>query len=59
MGVLNKKAKQKTVPNLTELDDNELKYLITLIGKSDFKGVDLQIVYTITAKLQNQLKKSE
>ena len=57
MGVLNKKAKQKTVPNLTELDDNELKYLITLIGKSDFKGVDLQIVYTITAKLQNQLNK--
>ena len=57
MGVLNKKAKQKTVPNLTELDDNELKYLITLIGKSDFKGVDLQIVYTITAKLQNQLKR--
>ena len=57
MGVLNKKITKKSMPNLTELSNDELKYLITLIGKSDFKGVDLQIVYTITAKLQNQLKK--
>ena len=57
MGVLNKKTTKKSMPNLTELSNDELKYLITLIGKSDFKGIDLQIVYTITAKLQNQLKK--
>jgi hypothetical protein len=57
MGVLNKKTTKKSMPHLTELSNDELKYLITLIGKSDFKGVDLQIVYTITAKLQNQLKK--
>ena len=57
MGVLNKKIKKKSVQNLTELSNDELKYLITLIGKSDFKGIDLQIVYTITAKLQNQLNK--
>ena len=58
MGVLNKqtKKKQAQINELTQLSPDEVKYLITLIGKSEFKGVDLQIVYTITAKLQNQLK---
>ena len=59
MGLLdkqkNKQAKQDAV-KLRELTPDEIKYLITLIGKSEFKGVDLQIVYSITAKLQNQLK---
>ena len=60
MGLLdkqkNKQAKQAAA-KLSELTPDEIKYLITLIGKSEFKGVDLQIVYSITAKLQNQLKK--
>ena len=58
MGVLNKQAKKKQtqINELTQLSPDEIKYLITLIGKSEFKGVDLQIVYTIAAKLQNQLK---
>lgn len=60
MGLLdkqkNKQAKQAAA-KLRELTPDEIKYLITLIGKSEFKGVDLQIVYSITAKLQNQLKK--
>ena len=62
MGVLDKQKqkqaqKQTNQQQLTQLTDNELKYLIILIGKSDFKGADLQIIYSITAKLQNQLKK--
>ena len=62
MGVLDKqknkqKQAQQKVQQLTQLTDVELKYLISLIGKSDFKGIDLQLVYSITAKLQNQLKK--
>lgn len=62
MGVLDKqkqKQAQKLAQkqSLTQLTDIELKYLITLIGRSDFKGSDLQIIYSITAKLQNQLKK--
>ena len=62
MGVLDKqKAKQKQLQQqqneLTQLTPPELKYLISLIGKSDFKGMDLQVVYSITAKLQNQLNK--
>ena len=55
MGVLSKKNQKKTTQNLTKLNEDELKYLITLIGRSEFKGIDLQILYTITAKLQNQL----
>ena len=62
MGVLDKqknkqKLAQQKAQQLTQLTDVELKYLISLIGKSDFKGIDLQLVYSITAKLQNQLKK--
>tara|TARA_R110000744_G_scaffold353478_1_gene459835 strand:- start:204 stop:383 length:180 start_codon:yes stop_codon:yes gene_type:complete len=59
MGLLDKqKSKQKkdTSDQLMQLSSDEIKYLITLIGKSEFKGTDLQLVYTITAKLQNQLK---
>ena len=51
------KLAQQKAQQLTQLTDVELKYLISLIGKSDFKGIDLQLVYSITAKLQNQLKK--
>ena len=56
MGVLSKKNQKKTTQNLTKLNEDELKYLITLIGRSEFKGVDLQTLYSITAKLQNKLK---
>ena len=41
---------------LTKLTPDELTYLIQLIGRSEFQGKDLQILYSITAKLQNQLK---
>ena len=60
MGLLdkqNKKQSKQTTAQLMQLTSDELKYLITLIGNSEFKGVDLQVVYSITAKLQNQLKK--
>lgn len=63
MGILDKqnqrkKEKQsKQIKNtLTQLTNPELKYLLQLISKSDFKGADLQIIFSITAKLQNQLK---
>ena len=63
MGILDKQnqrkkeKKQQQIKNhLTSLTATELKYLLQLIGKSDFKGADLQIIFSITAKLQNQLK---
>jgi len=66
MGILDKqndkkrKVKEQQIrSNLINLNQNELKYLLQLISKSDFKGADLQTIFSITAKLQNQLKKSE
>jgi hypothetical protein len=64
MSIVNKiEQKKKTKAQLekqkqyTELTIDELKYLIQLIGRSEFQGKDLQVLYAITAKLQNQLKK--
>jgi len=42
-------------PN-TILELEESRYLLTLIAKSDFSGKDIQIVYNIALKLQNQIK---
>ena len=41
----------------TELTNDEIKFLINLIGKSEFIGRDVQILYSIVAKLQNKLTK--
>jgi len=51
------KAKLEKQKTYTELTKDELKYLIHLIGRSEFVGKDLQTLYSITAKLQNQLNK--
>jgi len=66
MGILDKQnekkkqQKQKINNNhLTNLTPTEVKYLLQLISKSEFKGADLQIIFSITAKLQNQLQKTE
>jgi hypothetical protein len=68
MGILDKqKTKNKHIKNkpssntnhLTNLTTSEVKYLLQLISKSEFKGADLQMIFTITAKLQNQITKSE
>ena len=46
--------------NLEEENQNleleEGRYLLALIAKSDFSGKDIQIVYNIALKLQNQIK---
>ena len=40
----------------TNLELEEARYLLSLIAKSDFSGKDIQIVYNIALKLQNQIK---
>ena len=61
MGLLDKLQKQKGKKQLEEdnvknqLIPEELGYLIALISRSDFKGKDIQTLYIIVAKLQNQL----
>ena len=49
------KNQENSVKIYTELTNEEIKYLINLIGKSEFIGKDLQILYSIVAKLQNKL----
>ena len=56
LGSSKNKKQQQIKSHLTSLTATELKYLLQLISKSDFKGADLQIIFSITAKLQNQLK---
>jgi len=63
MGILNslqenKKIKKDLVKqklSFIQLNEDELKYIISLIARSDFKGTDIQIMYNIIAKLQNQI----
>ena len=51
---------KKEIPKLEKESQNleleEARYLLTLIAKSDFNGKDIQIVYNVALKLQNQIK---
>ena len=49
--------RKKQLDFQSELTKEELKYLLNLIANSEFKGVDLQTIYSITAKVQNKLLK--
>ena len=52
-----KKEVQKPSPPLSNnLELEETRYLLALIAKSDFSGKDIQIVYNVALKLQNQIK---
>ena len=52
---LKQKDTKKQLDFQSELTKEELKYLLNLIANSEFKGVDLQTIYSITAKVQNKL----
>ena len=39
-------------PNISFLEIEEARYLLSLIAKSDFSGKDIQIVYNTALKLQ-------
>ena len=51
-----KKETQKFEEEKQNLELEEVRYLLTLIAKSDFNGKDIQIVYNVALKLQNQIK---
>ena len=40
----------------SKLDEKEISIILTLIKQSTFKGEDLETVYNMVVKLQNQLK---
>ena len=48
--------KKKALKTATDLSEDELRYLIKVIARTKFEGLEMQIIYNITAKLQNQLK---
>ena len=43
---------KKTPPS--QLSEAELKFLLTLINSSSFKGGDVELLYNLVLKLQNQ-----
>ena len=51
---------QKEIQEFKEENQNleleEARYLLSLIAKSDFQGKNIQIVYNVALKLQNQIK---
>lgn len=52
MGLLDKVQGQKKVSN--NLDSSEIEFILSLIKNSTFKGENLDILYKIAVKLQNQ-----
>jgi Glu-tRNA(Gln) amidotransferase subunit E-like FAD-binding protein len=48
--------KLKELKRATDLSKEEIQYLIKMIAHTKFDGLEMQIIYSITAKLQNQLK---
>lgn len=60
---INKSEKTpKTNPKLSSkdsLDSNEIALILNLIKSSPFKGGDIEIIYNLVIKLQNQYTKLE
>jgi hypothetical protein len=64
MGIVSKQIKQTEQEKIESINSNakletnltseELEYLFELIKKSNFPGTDLQVIYKIIIKLQNQ-----
>ena len=57
MGLLNKvksKAKARIEKPNNELSIPELQFLLKLISNSAFQGKDIQLLYDLTKKLQQQ-----
>ena len=52
MGLLDKVKQQQKVSN--NLDTTEIEFILSLIKNSTFKGENLDILYKIAVKLQNQ-----
>ena len=52
-----KQPSEEKIKNLeyNELEIEEVRYLLSLVAKSDFSGKDIQIVYNIALKLQNTM----
>ena len=58
MGLADKSKKiEQRKANRHTLTKTEIQFLLKLIGQSAFQGKDVQMIYDVTAKLQNQYMK--
>jgi hypothetical protein len=48
--------KEKLENETSKFELEEIRFLMTLISTSDFKGKDVQLVYNVAFKLQNLLE---
>ena len=63
MGLINKLKTTPTINPLlsskNDLDINEISLILNLIKNSPFKGGDIETIYNLVIKLQNQYSKLE
>jgi len=63
MGLINKltntKINNPILSSKDNLDINEISLILNLIKNSPFKGGDIEIIYNLVIKLQNQYSKLE
>ena len=56
MALVNKTQQQSNTPIPNQLNGKELEYILVLIKRSMHSGEDLETVYSIIIKLQEQYK---
>lgn len=63
MGILDKitntKINNPILSSKDSLDSNEIALILNLIKSSPFKGKDIEVIYNLVIKLQNQYTKLE
>jgi len=52
MSLLDKISRQKSTPD--NLEKQEIEFILNTIKESTFKGKDLDMLYKVVVKLQNQ-----
>ena len=57
MGLLDRVQTQKPQPPKDNLDKQEIEFILNTIKESNFKGEDLDTLYKVVVKLQNQYVK--
>jgi hypothetical protein len=61
MGIIDKltNANNPILSSKDSLDSNEIALILNLIKSSPFKGKDIEVIYNLVIKLQNQYTKLE
>ena len=58
MGLLDK-GRGKPAPNSTDLNDDELKFILAKLRTAEYKGVEFETFYNVYTKIQDQLDKQK